>query len=1188
MGLIQEPWAHNGRVLGCSSSNYRLVYDDSQVRTRTAILLHRDIKFIPMTEFIARDIVAIKVEVPTARGTTEVCIASAYFPGDVEDVPPPEIVYFVDYCKRMNLQFVIGCDANAHHTIWNSSDINKRGEDLLCYISSNNIDICNTGDSPTFMNAIRQEVLDLSLCSDLLSERIVNWHVSDEESLSDHKHIRFDYKAGIIMSESFRNPKKTNWDMYSFHLQNRILLTEDEMKTPQQLEHACDVMIDAITTSFEASCPIQHKSSNRDVEWWNDDLGDLRKAARRLFNRAKITNDWAAHKKALTKYNNAIRRAKRRDWRHSCENINSAPTASRLHKALSKDHSNGLGSLKKDDGGFTENSEETLGLMMKAHFPGSIPLSHDDPQDSDGANSDHSWSPSAHRKACEIFTRSKVEWALDSFEPFKSAGGDGIFPALLQHGKEQLCLPLTNLFRASITLGYIPKAWRQIRVIFIPKSGKRDKTTPKAFRPISLSSVLLKAMEKILDDHIKTTFLEQFPLSKSQFAYQSGRSTITALHSLVSKIEKSLQAKEISLAAFMDIEGAFDNASYSSMRAAMETRGFDECIVNWIVEMLKNREISANLGIAKLTIKSLKGCPQGGVLSPLLWSLVVDALLKRLEELGFEVVGYADDVSILVRGKYESTISSRMQTAINYTLKWCEREGLNVNPSKTVIVPFTKRRTLNLKKPTLKGVQIEFASEVKYLGVTLDKKLNWNSHLEQAIKKGTTALWACKKTIGKKWGLRPSMTHWIYTAIVRPRVTYASMIWWNKTTETTAQKKLAKLQRLACIAITGAMKGTPSNALNALLNLLPLHQYVQLQAEKSALQLSRTKLILEGDLVGHLMILRHFNLNLAEKTIEDWMARKANFDSPYKVIIPSRQVWESGGPYFRPGSIIFFTDGSKMNVGTGAGITGPGLNTSIAMGYCPTVFQAEILAILECASTCLERKYRFAKICICSDSQAALNALKAFTCQSKLVWECTRVLNQLASRNEVTLYWVPGHCGIEGNELADELARSGSETRFIGPEPFCGVSECALRLQLSKWEASMVGSNWNTTEACRQAKCFITPNIKNTRRLLSLHKKDLRIMSGLLTGHCPSKYHLKKIGRANASECRFCQEEDETAEHLLCDCSALFRVRLSIFKKGFLQPKEIWQEHPNRVLNFIKRVEPNWDYMQNRDTPIPS
>lgn len=72
-----------------------------------------------------------------------------------------------------------------------------------------------------------------------------------------------------------------------------------------------------------------------------------------------------------------------------------------------------------------------------------------------------------------------------------------------------LCPLLVELFKVSVTLRYVPKAWRKVRVVFIPKSGNRDKTTPKAFRPISLSSVMLKTMEKILDEFIKSRVLFQ-------------------------------------------------------------------------------------------------------------------------------------------------------------------------------------------------------------------------------------------------------------------------------------------------------------------------------------------------------------------------------------------------------------------------------------------------------------------------------------------------------------------------------------------------------------------------------------------------------------------------------------------------------------------------------------------------------
>lgn len=317
---------------------------------------------------------------------------------------------------------------------------------------------------------------------------------------------------------------------------------------------------------------------------------------------------------------------------------------------------------------------------------------------------------------------------------------------------------------------------------------------------------------------------------------------------------------------------------------------------------------------------------------------------------------------------------------------------------------------------------------------------------------------------------------------------------------------------------------------------------------------------------------------------EDWMENRMNLDIPYNVVETNRQVWESGGPNISPGSIIFYTDGSKMNDKTGAGITGPGIDISIPMGRWTTVFLAEIYAILECASLCLRRKYRYARICIFSDSQAALKALKSFTSQSKLVWECITLLKQLSVKNQVNLYWVPGHCGIEGNEKADLLARRGSSVQFIGPEPFCGVSKCLIQMELKQWEDQMIQSNWIATETLRQSKLFITPNKNVTEKLLSLNKKSLSILIGLLTGHCPTRYHLNKINRCQTGVCRFCDCEIETSQHLLCDCPALYVRRRQYFNKGILSPFEIWLENPNLVIGFILRIIPDWSTSHHQST----
>jgi hypothetical protein len=132
----------------------------------------------------------------------------------------------------------------------------------------------------------------------------------------------------------------------------------------------------------------------------------------------------------------------------------------------------------------------------------------------------------AHRKDWElskkVIDQSKIRWVISTFKPFKKAGTDGIVPVLLQWGVEHLTTHLCRIFRACLARGYIPKVWKQVKVTFIPKPGKANYTEAKAHRPISLSSFMLKMMEKLVDRHIRDEILGLRPLHWYQFAYQPG------------------------------------------------------------------------------------------------------------------------------------------------------------------------------------------------------------------------------------------------------------------------------------------------------------------------------------------------------------------------------------------------------------------------------------------------------------------------------------------------------------------------------------------------------------------------------------------------------------------------------------------------------------------------------------------
>jgi hypothetical protein len=192
-----------------------------------------------------------------------------------------------------------------------------------------------------------------------------------------------------------------------------------------------------------------------------------------------------------------------------------------------------------------------------------------------------------------MVNQSKIRWGLGTFKPFKSVGTDGILLALLQQGAEHVVPYLCRIFRACMAYGFIPMAWRQVKVTFIPKPVKLDYTEATAYRPISLSSFFLKTMEKLVDRHITDCALKEYPLHQNQHAYQIGKSTETILHNVTTCTENAIKHKDIALCAFLDREVAFDRTSFDTIKEVAERHGIEQAVCSRIYTMLESKNTSA-------------------------------------------------------------------------------------------------------------------------------------------------------------------------------------------------------------------------------------------------------------------------------------------------------------------------------------------------------------------------------------------------------------------------------------------------------------------------------------------------------------------------------------------------------------------------------------------------------------------
>ncbi|KAH8338212.1 hypothetical protein KR067_012222, partial [Drosophila pandora] len=193
----------------------------------------------------------------------------------------------------------------------------------------------------------------------------------------------------------------------------------------------------------------------------------------------------------------------------------------------------------------------------------------------------------------------------------------------------------------------------------------------------------------------------------------------------------------------------------------------------------------------------------------------VTSLLRSLEGGGCKIIAYADDVAIAFVGKYPQTLCDLMTGKLKVLSAWAQRNVLGVNPSKTELVLFTRKSKIpNLRLPQLLGESLVLSDSAKYLGITLDRKLDWKLNTADRTRKAAIALYTCRKAVGLKWGMSPKIVRWLYTAIIRPILFYGVVVWWPALDYSLCRDRFRKTQRMAEVCITGSLRTTPSDALD--------------------------------------------------------------------------------------------------------------------------------------------------------------------------------------------------------------------------------------------------------------------------------------------------------------------------------------------------------------------------------------
>jgi hypothetical protein len=326
-----------------------------------------------LSGFSCRDLVAVLIKYNEEGAERRLVVCSAYLPYDSEDPPPSkEFEDLVRYREKENLYLAVGCNSNAHHSVWGSTDCNSRGEALVEFLNTTNLEILNRGNVPTCSGS-RLEVTDITLGSLRLLESIIDWEVSSEPSLSDHRHILFILR-GSVPVRLIRNRRGTNWGSFREDLRDRLEKDpEMKMKSEAGLGLAIHWVQQALILAYEDNSPLRPIKTGRLSLKWTGELESL-KRLRRLFNKCQLgknPHSWDLYREAQRNYRKEVSKASKNAWRAFCCSIDDLPRSARLHRALSRDPKIKLGSLVAPWGRRTQSERETLELLLTTHFPNS-------------------------------------------------------------------------------------------------------------------------------------------------------------------------------------------------------------------------------------------------------------------------------------------------------------------------------------------------------------------------------------------------------------------------------------------------------------------------------------------------------------------------------------------------------------------------------------------------------------------------------------------------------------------------------------------------------------------------------------------------------------------------------------------------------------------------------------------------
>ena len=491
---------------------------------------------------------------------------------------------------------------------------------------------------------------------------------------------------------------------------------------------------------------------------------------------------WIEYKKCKAIFKHTLLKAKKQSWEVFVSSINSQTPTSKVWKktkALRTPQTQAK-ILLKNQGNIIHKSEEVAELLAvdftcRGKSTATIDINI---QGSKGNNSE--WYNAD-------FKLRELDRAMSSCHS-KSPGPDKIPYELIKQCSKDQKIKILKIFN-HFWKNRLPQQWKQSITIPLYKTGK-PRQEASSYRPIALTNCLAKLFERMVTLRLKKFLEDKRIFTQQQNGFRSGRCTTDSICKLEFDVRNGFIKGHSTLAVFLDITQAFDSVSHNILLKKLADLGIQGNLLNFIRDFISDRQTSVRVHCALSSKHGMScGVPQGCVISPILFLIMINDIFKDAEEkISFSI--FADDCAFWITDKCKYLCHEIIQKQLDKTYIWTTENELVLSTNKTKAMYFSYS---NLKPPLLKmnGLIIDYVPDYKYLGMILDRTLIWKKHIMNLKNKCVNDLRLMKIISYQGWGADGKSLHRLYSALILPKISYGAFFY-----DTAAKTNLMVVNRI--------------------------------------------------------------------------------------------------------------------------------------------------------------------------------------------------------------------------------------------------------------------------------------------------------------------------------------------------------------------------------------------------------